>query len=206
MKRSLITLALLGVTAWATPAAAGNPDYETCAGDDPAASIAACTRVIDSGAEHGEFLGVMHGSRGLSYFRLRDYPHAIHDFDVVIATARKADYRRDTFRARGMAHYFNGDYARAVADYTAAMPPPDAVTLGNRGLARLKLHDFAAARRDYDAALALKPDVPQALFGRGLAAYALGNKAAADRDFAAARKLFPGVDDIFKGEGFVLPP
>ena len=186
--------------------AAGEPDYAVCAGDDPAASVAACTRVIDSGTEHGEFLSVMHGSRGLSYFRLKDYPHAIRDFDVTIATTRKPDYRRDALRARGMAHYFNGDYAKAIADYTAAMPPPEAVTLGNRGLAYLKTRNYAAALRDYDAAVALKPDVPQALFGRGLAEQARGDKTAAARDFAAARAILPGVDDIFKGEGIVPAP
>ena len=68
------------------------------------------------------------------------------------------------------------------------------ITLQSRGYAYLRAGEPALAIADYDAALAIAPNLDAALFGRGIAHAAAGNRNQAAADLAAARALNPGID------------
>ena len=193
--RSLVSWLAVAMLGWTIPAAAD--DLASCQDTDHAdISIPACTRIIDSGTETGEFLGMLHDLRALAYCKAHDYARAIPDFNDALALEGPSMHK-DTLRVRGAAYLMNGDYEKALADYTAALNPPDAVGLNNRGLTYLKMKRYAAAVADYSAALKLQPQTPQALYGRGVAELALGEKVAAEKDKRAARLLQNNVADTF---------
>lgn len=88
-------------------------DLRSCLASDSAASIAACTRVLDSGR-------LVRGERYIGYFN-RGWAHrntgafdaAIADFDA--AADARPDYA-DTYYSRAIAHGDRGDTARSIAD------------------------------------------------------------------------------------------
>ena len=57
--------------------------------------------------------------------------------------------------------------------------------------------------KDFDRALALKPNLASSLFGRGVAKLRLGNPTAS-RDIAAAKLLEPAIEARFYGYGIKL--
>ena len=78
-------------------------------------------------------------------------------------------------RDEGNAAFRSGDFASAVAHYTAAAAadPTCPLALSNRAAAHLKLLDYEAAERDATLALALDHRQPKALLRRGIARAAL---------------------------------
>ena len=72
-----------------------------------------------------------------------------------------------------------------------------AVAIGSRGAIRLKLGDTEQALGDFEAALALNPRQPVALFGRGLAKQRRGDGAGGAADIAAAKAIRADVADDF---------
>ncbi|MBV9332037.1 MAG: hypothetical protein JOZ55_10835, partial [Alphaproteobacteria bacterium] len=65
----------------------------------------------------------------------------------------------------------------------------------------LRLNDFDAAIRDYDAALSRKPDDAALLFGRGIAKLRAGNQTGANEDMLAARTRDPRIAQVYAGYG-----
>ncbi|MEA3061447.1 MAG: hypothetical protein QOJ94_1228 [Sphingomonadales bacterium] len=77
----------------------------------------------------------------------------------------------------------------------------NAAFLDSRALVELRLGKTEAARKDYDAALALEPLHSSSLYGRGIARIRLGDKAGGEADLAAARKLDFEIDSAYKSYG-----
>ena len=87
----------------------------------------------------------------------------------------------EALRDEGNAAFRSGDFASAVAHYSAAAAadPTCPLALSNRAAAHLKLLDYEAAERDATLALALDHRQPKALLRRGMARAALSGGAGA---------------------------
>jgi Tfp pilus assembly protein PilF len=68
-----------------------------------------------------------------------------------------------------------------------------ATNYGARGYGYLLTGNYAAAKLDYDKAIALDPQDPLHVFNRGQAKQMSGDKAGAIADYEAALKLKPGM-------------
>lgn len=81
----------------------------------------------------------------------------------------------EALRDAGNAAFRSGDFASAVAHYSAAAAadPTCPLALSNRAAAHLKLLEYEAAERDATLALQLKSDQPKALLRRGIARAAM---------------------------------
>jgi len=77
----------------------------------------------------------------------------------------------------------------AVGVHTVRLEPNTAATFDSRGVAYLKLGQWAAAIADYDAALRLNPKLPTALYGRGFARTKMGDLTRGKSDVAAAKSV-----------------
>jgi len=82
---------------------------------------------------------------------------------------------------------------KALADCDAALKrlSNSSVTLGARGLVRLRQGEWDKSIADYDAALAQQPRSPWSLYGRGLARLRQGMTDKGKADIAAATALQP---------------
>jgi tetratricopeptide (TPR) repeat protein len=140
-------------------------------------------------------------NRGVFYFNLGEYDHAIADYSRAI----------ELDPTQGLA-YNNRCLARAVAgkdlvdaladcDRALKLMPTNTDVRNTRGLVYLKLGDPAIAAAEYDLALAADPNDPIALFGRGLARIKDGETAKGEQDQAAARALMPGIERAFSVYG-----
>jgi putative GTP pyrophosphokinase len=100
--------------------------------------------------------------RGIAYFALSHYEHAIADFTAAIAMAPKEPH---AFTNRGLARRMAGDLQGALADldHSLGLNPMWADTLYGRALTHFDLGNIPAALRDCDRAIALKPEFKQVL-------------------------------------------
>ena len=114
---------------------------------------------------------------------------------IIAACARIAGDKRSPPRERaialnnrGNAYQTNKDFARAIADYDAALrlDPSLAHTYLNRALALKEEGEYARALADVTKALELQPDDPVSLRGRGDVYMARGKKSEGDLDAAIA--------------------
>src|SRR5690348_620057 len=89
---------------------------------------------------------------------------------------------------RGLAFARQGDYERAVAEFSQALRAggPSASTHFRRGEAYRLQGDYRGALADYDAAHRLDPGDPLVLFHRGMVRRLLGRLDEALADFDAA--------------------
>jgi tetratricopeptide (TPR) repeat protein len=139
------------------------------------------------------------------YFSYRGYAHyakgqfdlAIRDYDQAI---KLQPDNADAFLNRSLAENGNADYERAISDSDQAikLSRTSEATVGydSRGDAHFHKGDFATAIDDYDHALKLWPEYPQALYGRGAAKMRSGDRIGGQADMDAARKLKPGVENV----------
>lgn len=94
---------------------------------------------------------------------------------------------------RGAVYYYRGAYAQAAADFTRASKL-DALQKESRydlALTQERQGDARAAKKTYDALLALAPDFGQAYYNRGLLALHAKKTAAAVADFEKVLALNP---------------
>jgi len=85
------------------------------------------------------------------------------------------------------------DYAKAIADYTAALAlnPAAPEILCARGHAYRRKGDYERAIEDYTVALGVKPDYRDALNSRGIVHYRMGAHKLAIKDWEAILKIDP---------------
>ena len=78
--------------------------------------------------------------------------------------------RIKALKFRGVAHHFQGDFAAAIADFSAvlALDPNDFEALSDRGLAYQALGDSDRALADDDKAIAVNPKFAFAYFNRAI--------------------------------------
>lgn len=192
MRYFLSVVAIL-LSAWLTPLAlATDRDLEECKhAKDANRSIAACTRLIESGRE----VDSAYFYRGMAYdVDKHDHDRAFADFSAAVRIDPTfAPY----YLGRGASYLFKGDFNRAIADYTEA----------SRGKPRFRhflLGETLRAKGDNDRAIALYttaiargsrlPYIRAAYFRyRGDAYQAKGDAARALADHKEAIRLDPNV-------------
>ena len=144
--------ALLG-TAMAGPAAAESADWRLCAAaaDDWDRAIAACSRLMASGAISPAERAAAHFNRGTFYLRKGEAERAIADYD---ATLKLDPGDVVALNRRGEAYSHKADFDRALADYDEAVRLNPRYPLAFRNRARIHFYrgDFAAAAEDFRTA------------------------------------------------------
>lgn len=140
---------------------------------------------------------VAHYNRGYAHFGQRAYDKAIADYDDAIEldpTLGPAYNNRCLTRAIA-----GRDLVQALGDCDIAlkMMPVNLDVRDVRGFIYLKLGDPTIAITEYDAALAIDPNRPIALWGRGLARIRNGQVKEGEADQAAARVLDPNIERQF---------
>jgi tetratricopeptide (TPR) repeat protein len=130
--------------------------------------------------------------RGDAYYYKEQHAKAIQDFDRSIQldpAAPDAWWLR--CRSRAIVNILND----ALSDCSEALRlrPTHWGAYTSRGLAYLKLKQFDQAIADYDAALKLFTQIPDALYGRGIAKRTKGDTAGGDADIKAARAFSPTI-------------
>jgi tetratricopeptide (TPR) repeat protein len=104
--------------------------------------------------------------------------------DLTVAVAR---------RYRGFGHQLNGDFDRAIADYTESikLDPKQARTFSNRGWAYIEKRQYDPAITDLDEAVRLDPKLAAARSNRGWALVAKRDYDRALADLNEAIRLDP---------------
>ncbi|HUD25341.1 MAG TPA: tetratricopeptide repeat protein [Burkholderiaceae bacterium] len=141
-------------------------------------------------------------NRGDAYFRMKDFEHAIRDYDRAITLD---PYFAMAYNARcWMRATANRDLGAALADcdYALRLQPDDPRSLDSRAFVHFRMGQFEQAVADASASLehatgpALKLGARAAgtFYVRGLAKRRLGDLTGADADLASARGLDSQVD------------
>jgi tetratricopeptide (TPR) repeat protein len=107
--------------------------------------------------------------------------------------------------SRGIAHHNLGEPAKAVEDFSRALPllPESPLLYYSRGFSYHVLERYADALRDFNRAIELEPDDAQSYHRRGNTWSSLGNEAAALEDLNRAVDLEPeNVDLRYDRAGF----
>jgi tetratricopeptide (TPR) repeat protein len=143
--------------------AAGDKDRMTCFSlgsenykdkDKFDSSLAACTRMINSGRYKGKVLASLYRVRGSWKQRKGETDAALADYDISIRiepdNVESYDYRADVYQQLG-------DLDRALADYDHAsrIDPTYAAAYYSRGRIYEKKGNIEKARVEYNAALAV---------------------------------------------------
>ena len=161
-------------------------DVDTCAELPSDATIAACTRAINSGGLHDHDLAVEYYNRGIKYASKGDYDRAIVDYTEAIRLDPKY---ADAYGNRGNAYRDKRDLDRALADYNEALRiRPGAIDYFNRGTAYYVTAEYDRAIADYTEAIRLDPTFARAYYNRGFAKRAKGDSAGGDADIAMAKQ------------------
>ncbi|HWI86412.1 MAG TPA: aspartyl protease family protein [Sphingomonas sp.] len=128
------------------------------------------------------------------YDQLGEYGPAIEQLDLWIAKHPDDNKKWMALNSRCWDRAMAGkDLDRALADCNAALriAPHNPAFLDSRGMARVRMGDYAKAIIDYDEALKLVPDIAWSHYGRGIARLRLGQKAAGEADLAKAHEIDP---------------
>ena len=120
--------------------------------------------------------------------KLRRYGEVIRACDKAIDLGKKSAV---VFELRGLARAARNDYSGAIQDYTRALEirPQDARLLVHRGWAYLFFDSPKPALVDFEAAVNLDQNNPDARNGRGMAHARLGDHRAAVADAREALRL-----------------
>jgi tetratricopeptide (TPR) repeat protein len=151
---------------------------------NPASRIDACTATIQDAASTDMELAVAYtnrgsaldsqpdyapafNNRGSAYLSLREYHHAISDFDEAIHISPKSAVFLSN---RGAAYLDSGDFSAASDDFDHALllDPTNPDIWGSRCLVHVIQSDYKAARYDCGHSTALKVDNLEAWFSNAL--------------------------------------
>jgi len=151
---SLAALALCSAVSIATA-----DDRAICGAMPPkSATIAACSRIIDtprtSTHDHAMALALRAGA----YSRDQNVAAALSDYSAAIGLNPEFQF---AYKGRGTLFFTTGDLAHAIADLDVAvrLDPRDAKALYLRGAAKRKNGDETGGSADIAAAQALDPDI-----------------------------------------------
>jgi tetratricopeptide (TPR) repeat protein len=207
MRRLRVLIWTTALCVLAAPAAAASrADWDACKGDDPDASIAACTRIIQGRGETAKNFAIARRYRGLAYQRKADLDRAIADYSEAIRLDPKY---ADAYYGRGLTYRNKGDLEVAIADYSEAirLDPKLASAYNNRGNAYRDKGDPDRAIADFNEAIRLAPEFEAvypdtivrrlAHFNRGNAYAAKGDLDRATADFSEVIRLDPNSADAY---------
>jgi tetratricopeptide (TPR) repeat protein len=149
----MLRIALIGLIVVGIGSPAWADDVDDCNAKRGDAALAACDRIITTGASTREQRGAAHINRGQQLYELQQYDRAIEDFTAAIALKPKR--LAMAFSNRGNAYYMTGDAKAAIENYTRAVDVDSdyAAAFTARGLLHEKSGNLKKARADYDAAL-----------------------------------------------------
>ncbi len=165
---ALLLLTPLAATAADVPGMAlYNQANDTYRAGDMAKTIAICDQALLEPNVPGLLRsGILH-VRAAAQSQLSQFDGAIADYDRALAAMEPElsaapqfkESHTDLLWERGVAEFYDGRYAAAVADFTAVLVerPGDVRTLAERGRAYGKLGKRAEAIADLDAALKRDP-------------------------------------------------
>ena len=119
-------------------------------------------------------------NRGLSKRNLGQMSSANDDFRIALRLAEQDDNEKLKFQIEEMRR-----------DFETQAIPDDALAYYNRGLAKCKQGQYAAAIIDFDMAIEIKSDYVDAYFNRGTAKSDIGQHSAAISDFDTVIQLRP---------------
>ncbi|GHV49664.1 hypothetical protein AGMMS49579_02340 [Spirochaetia bacterium] len=100
--------------------------------------------------------------------------------------------------------YYNGDYDRAIADYTQAikLDPKDATAYNNRGYAYYNKNDYDRAFADYTQAIKLDPKDATAYNNRGYIYLSKNDYDRAIADYTEVIRLAPNYAWAYNNRGY----
>ncbi len=156
--RIIITTTAAAVSLWVLviASAAASPDWDECAqAQDLDGSIAACTRIIRSGAEKGHDFALAFYDRGNAYKAKGDYDRAILDYNQALSI--DPNYA-SVYNNRAVAYHNKGDYDHGIADYNKAIAidPKHLNSYIGRGDEYLQKKDYDRAIADLNKAIAAR--------------------------------------------------
>jgi tetratricopeptide (TPR) repeat protein len=135
-------------------------------------------------------------------------PQAITQLDSWIAAHGEDARLAQALTQRCWARALTGqDLGKALDDCNAAAKridkanPHNATVLNSRGLVRLRLGDYDASIKDFDASLALNAKNGWALYGRGVDKVRRGRVAEGQADMSAAAALSPQIAAAYETRG-----
>lgn len=201
--RGARALLLAGAALAAACSALDAADMASCERlDDPQASIAACTRVIQSEAASNEQIADAHLHRGMARQLAGQPDAALDDLDQALK------YRPDhalTLANRAGVYGMQGQLQAGLRDAEAvlAREPDHVIALGNRGILREKAGDYAGARADMDRLIQLDPGNYQPYAERCWIGAILADKLAETQlDCEKAIEMEPRDMNNFNNRGF----
>jgi tetratricopeptide (TPR) repeat protein len=169
----------------------------------PDAAVAACTRVIGSGAAQGAGLAELYGARANAYRAQADLDRAIADFDEAI---RLDPGRAFYLELRGNAWFAKRDYQHAVADYDRAVQlnPKLIPAYVGRASAHFAQGNLEAAIADYQVAIGLNPRAALLYIQRGNVWRRKGDLTRAIADYSEALRMAPAMLGAHVTRGIAL--
>jgi tetratricopeptide (TPR) repeat protein len=129
------------------------------------------------------------------------------DRELAVREERQRRQERATAHfTRAQMHFDNGNFEKAVADFTEALKhdPKDDFTYYNRGLAHAANEDYEKALADYTEAIRLNPKLAVAFYHRGVGYRLRGNFARAIADFTEAIRLDAKYALAFRNRGLAF--
>jgi tetratricopeptide (TPR) repeat protein len=193
--------AALLIAGFAIQAAAQTPpaDLTRCADTDAGVSINACTALIGSTGQPDDTLAKAFTYRGFSYLKKNDYDRAVEDFNQAI---RLDPDNAWALANRGNAYFNKHDSDRAMQDYDQSLklnPLGYATLFYGRGAIYRSQGDPVHAIAQFDLALRLQPEFPEALRSRGNALFDNGQYSLAIDDYGEALHLRPNYQAALQG-------
>jgi len=127
---------------------------------------------------------------------------ALMFFGVAVAYAQNSEAAR--YYNRGNTYYSNGDYDRAIADFTQAirLDPNLAPAYSNRARAYNSKGDYDKAIADATQAIRLNPNLAPAYYNRAIAYNSKSDYDKAIADFTQAIRLDPDSAETYRHRGF----
>jgi tetratricopeptide (TPR) repeat protein len=188
------------------------PDDLTRCGDiDADTSISACTGLITSTVASGasrhdagqpeDTLAKAYTYRGFSYLKKTQYDHAIEDFNQAI---QRDPNNAWAFANRGNAYFNTRQPERAMQDYDQALklnPAGYATLFYGRVAIYTSMGDFAHAITEFDQAIRLQPEFPEAFNNRGIAYFDNGQYGRAIEDYGQALHFRPDYPSALNNRG-----
>lgn len=201
IRRVLMAVSLLALSAGAAHAAFWNQDEKTCASRDaPDLAVVACTSRIKNVFVPRGAKSAAYNNRALAHVKKGEFDLAMADLNNAIAlnaASSEAFYNRGVVfnDGLGMPARAIQDFNQAIALRAAAVVKPPAVAkkdfpqaLNYRGLAYEGLGQYDQAVKDFSEVLRLNPKFSPALANRGLAYAKLRRYPAALTDLNGALK------------------
>ena len=211
IRKSLLCIAI--VSSACASAQGATPDL--CPTREPAAAIAACTAIIQSGNAKPSDLAHAYFHRALAYQIQRRHDLTIADLTKAIrlrpgrmhrlfaSLGRRLRFRHeaplgpgqfdvvDAYWQRGGAYGAMGQYDLAIRDLTRAirLRPREAGLWNDRGTEYWKTGRIARALADYSKAIDLNPDSDSAFCNRANAYYSAGQYELAIVDYTESLRL-----------------